>query len=61
MNPHSAPFDEMVQVIEGSAEIVINEVLYKLGDGESIIMPAGVPHAVYATEKFKMVLTMIKG
>lgn len=61
LSTHSAPYDAMVQVIEGNAEIVINEVLYKLGSGESIIMPAGIPHAVFAPEKFKMVLTMIKG
>lgn len=61
LSTHSAPYDAMVQVIEGNAEIVINEVLYKLGGGESIIMPAGIPHAVFAPEKFKMVLTMIKG
>ena len=61
LSTHSAPFDAMVQVIEGSAEIIINDVQYLLHTGDSIIMPAGIPHAVNATEKFKMVLTMIKG
>jgi len=61
LSTHSAPFDAMVQVIEGKAEIVINEVSFSLGTGDSIIMPAGIPHAVNATEKFKMILTMIKG
>jgi len=61
LSTHSAPFDAMVQVIEGSAEIVINEIQYQLQTGDSIIMPAGIPHAVNAVEKFKMVLTMIKG
>jgi len=61
LSTHSAPYDAMIQVIEGSAEIVINEVLFSLGTGDSIIMPAGIPHAVNAVEKFKMVLTMIKG
>ena len=61
LSTHSAPFDAMVQVIEGNAEIIINEVSHKLTAGETIIMPAGIPHAVNATEKFKMVLTMIKG
>ncbi len=61
LSTHSAPFDAMLQVTEGSAEIVINEVPFSLGTGDSIIMPAGIPHAVIATEKFKMVLTMIKG
>ncbi|MEI6900129.1 MAG: cupin domain-containing protein [Bacteroidota bacterium] len=61
LSTHSAPFDAMVQVMEGSAEIVINEVKYELTSGDTIIMPAGIPHAVNATERFKMVLTMIKG
>jgi quercetin dioxygenase-like cupin family protein len=61
LSTHSAPFDAMVQVMEGTAEIIINEIPFTLGAGDSIIMPAGIPHAVNATEKFKMVLTMIKG
>jgi len=61
LSTHSAPFDAMVQVIEGEAEIVINEKPFSLKTGDTIIMPAGVPHAVNAAKKFKMVLTMIKG
>jgi quercetin dioxygenase-like cupin family protein len=61
LSTHSAPYDAMAQVIEGSAEIVINEIPFHLVQGEAIIMPAGIPHAVNAVEKFKMVLTMIKG
>jgi quercetin dioxygenase-like cupin family protein len=61
LSTHSAPFDAMVQVIEGKAEILINEVQFLLNNGDSIIMPAGIPHAINAVEKFKMVLTMIKG
>jgi quercetin dioxygenase-like cupin family protein len=61
LSTHSAPYDAMVQVVEGKAEIIINEETFILGPGETIIMPAGIPHAVNALEKFKMVLTMIKG
>ena len=61
LSEHSAPFDAMVQVVEGSAEIIINKNPYQLSAGDTIIMPANIPHAVNATEKFKMVLTMIKG
>lgn len=61
LSTHSAPYDAMLQVIEGTAEIVINDVPFNLSTGDTIIMPAGIPHAVKATEKFKMVLTMIKG
>jgi quercetin dioxygenase-like cupin family protein len=61
LSEHSAPFDALVQVLEGNAEITINKVPFNLSAGESIIMPANIPHAVYATEQFKMLLTMIKG
>ena len=61
LSTHSAPYDTMAQIIEGKAEIVINEVSFIMNTGEAIIMPAGIPHAVNALEKFKMVLTMIKG
>ena len=61
LSTHSAPFDAMVQVMEGTAEIIINEQPFTLLAGDTIIMPAGIPHAVNAMEKFKMVLTMIKG
>lgn len=61
LSEHSAPFDAMVQVVEGTGEVVINQVPHKMETGDSIIMPANVPHAVNAIEKFKMVLIMIKG
>jgi quercetin dioxygenase-like cupin family protein len=61
LSTHSAPYDAMVQVVEGKSEIVINDVPFTLATGDTIIMPAGIPHSVFATEKFKMVLTMIKG
>ena len=61
LSTHSAPYDAMIQVVEGRAEIVIDGKPFELESGETIIMPAGIQHAVNATEKFKMVLTMIKG
>lgn len=61
LSEHSAPFDAMVQVLEGKAEITIDKKPFLLEAGESIIMPANIPHAVLATERFKMLLTMIKG
>ncbi|MCB0823640.1 MAG: cupin domain-containing protein [Bacteroidales bacterium] len=60
LSEHSAPFDALVQVLDGEGEIVINGKSHILLEGESIIMPANVPHAVIAAEKFKMLLTMIK-
>jgi quercetin dioxygenase-like cupin family protein len=61
LSEHSAPFDALIQILDGKAEITINKVPFNLSTGESIIMPANIPHAVYATEQFKMLLTMIKG
>ncbi|HAK00072.1 MAG TPA: cupin domain-containing protein [Bacteroidales bacterium] len=60
LSEHSAPFDALVQVIEGEVDITINKEPFCLKAGQAIIMPANVPHAVHATEQFKMLLTMIK-
>lgn len=60
LSEHSAPFDALVQVLEGEAEIIIDQKSYTLMGGDSVIMPANIPHAVNASEKFKMLLTMIK-
>ena len=61
LSEHSTPFDALVQIMDGKGSIVINGKDYFLESGQSIIMPANVPHAVKAPEKFKMLLTMIKG
>jgi len=60
LSEHTAPFDALLQVVDGKGEIVIGGKSYMLESGQSIIMPANIPHAVKAVEKFKMVLTMIK-
>jgi len=60
LSEHSAPFDALIQVLDGKAKIMIDGNPYGLTTGQSIIMPANIPHAVYAVEKFKMLLTMIK-
>lgn len=60
LSEHSAPFDALVQVIEGEAEIIINGKSFMLKAGDSIIMPAGIAHAVNAPDSFKMLLTMIE-
>jgi quercetin dioxygenase-like cupin family protein len=60
LSEHTAPFDAMVQVLDGKAEIRIGNHVYQLDAGQSIIMPANVPHAVKAVQPFKMLLTMIK-
>jgi quercetin dioxygenase-like cupin family protein len=60
LSEHTAPFDAMVQVLDGVVEITIGGTPYVLKSGESIIMPASIPHALKAIERFKMMLTMIK-
>jgi quercetin dioxygenase-like cupin family protein len=60
LSEHTAPFDAMIQVLEGEAEIIIGGTSYHLKSGETIIMPAKIPHAVNAIGQFKMLLTMIK-
>jgi len=60
LSEHSSPFDALVYIVDGSAEIIINGNSNMLKAGESIIMPSNTPHALKAIEPFKMVLTMIK-
>ena len=60
LSEHTAPFDAMVQVIEGEAEIIINKESFVVKQGQTVVMPANIPHAVNAVECFKMLLTMIK-
>lgn len=60
LSEHTAPFDAMVQVLEGAVEIRISGKPFHLKQAEMIIMPANEPHALRAVEKFKMLLTMIR-
>jgi quercetin dioxygenase-like cupin family protein len=60
LSEHTAPFDAMIEVIDGKAEITIGGKPNILTSGQTIIMPANIPHAVKAVERFKMVLTMIR-
>ena len=60
LSEHTAPYDAVVQIVDGKAEIIINGVSNILEAGETIIMPANQPHELKAVEKFKMVLTMIR-
>ena len=61
LSEHSAPFDALVQVLDGSAEIKIGEVTATTSAGQSLMMPANIPHALNAKERFKMLLVMIRG
>ena len=60
ISEHSTPFDAVVHIVDGKAAIIINGKSNIVEANETIIMPANIPHALKAVEKFKMVLTMIK-
>ncbi|MFY0686001.1 MAG: cupin domain-containing protein [Cyclobacteriaceae bacterium] len=60
LTEHTSPFDALIQVLEGRATISIAGKAIHLNAGEAILLPANIPHAVQAPEKFKMLLTMIK-
>jgi quercetin dioxygenase-like cupin family protein len=60
LSEHTAPFDALVYVLEGEAEIAISGKPFHLKGGEMIVMPANAPHALKSITKFKMILTMIR-
>jgi quercetin dioxygenase-like cupin family protein len=60
LSEHTSPFDAIIEVVDGKAEIIIGGEPYLLESGQTIIMPGNIPHAVNAVEKFKMVLIMIR-
>ena len=60
LSEHTAPFDALVYLLDGEAEIIISGASHHLKAGEMILMPANAPHALKATKRFKMMLTMIK-
>jgi quercetin dioxygenase-like cupin family protein len=60
LSEHTAPFDALVQVVEGETEIIISAQSHRLQGGEMILMPANQPHALKALKRFKMILTMVR-
>ena len=60
LSEHTAPFDALVQVLDGEAQLTIGAKLVRARAGQMVLMPASVPHAVKAPERFKMLLTMIR-
>jgi quercetin dioxygenase-like cupin family protein len=60
LSEHTAPFDALVHVLDGQAEVKISGTPFELNTGDAIIMPADEPHALRAMTKFKMLLTMIR-
>ena len=59
ISSHESKGDAMVQILDGKAKITIGEGTYFLSAGETVVMPAGVPHALEAVEPFKMLLTVV--
>ena len=60
LSEHTAPFEALVFVVDGETEVEIAGKPYRVGPGETITLPANIPHAVRAVTRFKMVLTMIR-
>ncbi len=60
LSEHTAPFDAMVQIVEGETAITIGGNTTNVSEGQMIIMPANIPHALKAITPFKMLLTMIR-
>ncbi|MFQ6103150.1 MAG: cupin domain-containing protein [Candidatus Glassbacteria bacterium] len=60
LSEHTAPFDAMVYMLEGEAEIMISGKALNPGVGDIVIMPANEPHALKATRRFKMMLVMVR-
>ena len=59
ISSHDSAGDAMVTVLDGAGALTIDGKTYTLRKGETIVMPAGKPHAVYAPERFKMLLTVV--
>ena len=60
LTEHTSPFDALVQILEGEAEITIAGKPHRVTEGELILMPTNQPHAVKALKRFKMILTMLR-
>jgi quercetin dioxygenase-like cupin family protein len=60
LSEHSAPFDAYVTVLDGTGELVIDGKPVRANSGETVLMPANIPHAVLAPEPFKMLLVMLR-
>ena len=59
ISKHASDGDALVSVLDGKAEVTIGDNKYEVKKGESIVMPATIPHALFAKEKFKMILTVV--
>lgn len=60
LSEHTAPYDALVHILDGEADIIISGKIHRLKSGQMVIMPAKKPHALKARKRFKMMLVMIK-
>jgi len=60
LSEHTAPYDALVYVFEGEAEVAVGSKTFAMGKGEMVLMPANKPHALRAVERFKMLLVMVR-
>jgi len=60
LSEHTAPYDALVSILDGEAQVIISGKISHLKTGEMIVLPANKPHALKAVKKFKMMLVMIK-
>ena len=60
LSEHTAPFDALVILLEGKAEVTLSGRQFRLEQGEAILMPANEPHALKALDRFKMLLVMVR-
>lgn len=60
LSEHTAPYDAVVQIVDGEAEITIGGNAIHASERNMVVMPANIPHALQATKRFKMLLTMIR-
>lgn len=61
LSEHTAPFDALIQVIDGVMQLTVEEQIFDIKAGETFIIPSGAHHSVKAVERFKMMITMIRG
>ena len=61
LSEHTAPFDALIQVIDGIMQLTVEEQIFDIKAGETFIIPSGAHHSVKAVERFKMMITMIRG
>jgi len=60
LSEHSAPYDALVHIVEGAAEVKVSGEVYAVKEGELLLIPAKAPHALRAVKRFKMILTMVR-